>query len=182
MDISYRTRFLFILIIYTFFNSKVNAQENELLPKNKIGAFAGIEWNSISGLWGINYERTLFERDKIIVGTKILYVPKYKLGNMKILGGGCCEYINSGAILINSNFFTSLKSRKNRFFLEPGIGMGFKNYKTGEGSNKSLFPTLEAGFGALIPISQNLWLKWNASALFLHSMGATTATSVSLGF
>ena len=158
------------------------AQTTNDIPRNNAGVFAGIEWNSVSGLWGLQYERSLIQQDKLSIGAKALYVFRYELGNMKILGGGCCEYNQSVTLLANAACYTSPTGRPNRFYLQAGLGAGLNTYAYESLRRQSVFPAFEAGLGFKFPLNDRLNIQWHNSLLFLHKGGATTNTGVSLGF
>ena len=171
---------LFILLCMNI--CYLHAQTTNDIPRNTVGIFTGIEMNTISGLWGLQYERNLHQQDKLNIGAKAIYVFRYELGNMKFIGGSCCEFNQSAILLASAARFTSPTAKPNRFYLQAGLGAGIKTYAFENLRQQSVFPAFEAGLGFKLPLNDKLILQWHNSFLFLHNNGATINVGLSLGF
>ena len=136
---------LMLIIFLCIHVSKLFAQTNNF-AMNTVGIITGIEMNTISGLWGLQYERSLHQQDKLNIGAKAIYVFRYELGNMKFIGGSCCEFNQSAILLASAARFTSPTAKPNRFYLQAGLGAGIKTYAFENLRQQSVFPACPYSF------------------------------------
>lgn len=156
-------------------------------PKNFLGLLAGIEWNSLSGTWGMEYERVIFHRSQLAIGVKGNYFAPYKVGNMEILSGSsCCETAFHVLALGSASYYTGASRNLSGFFFHTGLGGAFgrRRYRSPSyHADRNLFrPAFEIGPGWLFKISESSALRCKATASFGSFTGAFTSTSVSFGF
>jgi hypothetical protein len=180
-----RHKYLLYLFGATFYTLSANycyGQEGENTPKNFPGLFGGVEWNSISGLVGIDYERILYIKNKVTVGAKGMYVFRYKQGNLQLINAPCCGSSSFIAAMGSVNYFTSKREDSKGFFLHSGLGVSFISYKESGIKGDRYTPAFEAGLGWLFPIGSNIALKWTNTITFATDNGGITLSKVSIGF
>jgi len=148
-------------------------------PKNFPEAFAGIEWNSLSGLTGISYERYISQKEKWVVGAKVSHAFTYKLGNASFFGTNGKETAS----------FTSVAATVHKFFLPDNrgiflcseLGIGSRKNRSYEAEYSLLFTAFEAGFGFQFHACNRLAIRWTNSLTFA-GRGGITMTKLSVGF
>ena len=182
---NYRTLTI-LLSIVLLFDSKTFAQTTRT-PKNFPGLLAGIEWNSISGTWGLEYERTVFTKTQLTVGVKASYIAQYEYDNMEILSSSsCCETASHMMLVGSGSYYTGARKNLSGFFLHSGLGIAFGRlrYKSQSYNNEQniLRPAFEIGPGLQFKLGDVNALKWKATAAFGSFKGAFTSTTLSFGF
>ena len=173
--------------LYTFFFvagiTFASAQQQEKIPLNYPGAMAGIEWNTISGVTGVEYERILIVRDNITFGVKGTYIFKYKTGNMQLLSAPCCDISSIASGLATANIFTSRNRYPSGFFFQAGAGLGSKTREWEQGYKETrVRPAVEAGIGWLFPLGHGLAIKWTNTVTFPSKQAGITITRLAFGF
>jgi hypothetical protein len=117
-----------IVLVFICVYKYSTAQESKV-AKNFPGVFAGVEWNTISGSWGVDYERLFYTRNKLAIGAKIGYITSYDYGNMELLNNPCCES-TSHVLLSGTGIYYTGKTRNfTGFFLHSALGAGFVRLK-----------------------------------------------------
>ena len=164
------------------FNVTSIAQDQKSIPKNFAGVFAGIEWNTASGLIGLSYERSVLIKDKLTVGLKGLHVFNYNYGNIAIFMYSYEGRSSITAILPTIHYSTSkTKTGNDGFFIQFGLGTGVRRNEYREIKYTDAFLCMENAFGWQSRISNKITLTWTNSILFAGH-GAITSTGFSLGF
>ena len=167
------------LLVSAFFQP-LFSQEAAQSPRNHIGAFAGIEWNSISGLTAITFERTLLMENRISVGVKGVYAFSYQNGNMKILGGSYDGSSSFAGVLPSIRLDTKEdKGQQQGFYMQTTLGAIRRTYY--DGQLAKIKPGFEMGFGWHFPIGNRVNLQWSNSILFA-GVGGITQTRLAIGF
>jgi hypothetical protein len=173
---------LFSVIIFSF-AYKGQAQEVTGMPANYAGVLAGIEWNTISGLTGVEYERILFGRENVTIGIKGTYTFSYRTGNMQLLNRPCCTVASIGTGLATVDYFTSQNDYPSGFFFHAGAGVGMKTYSSEHSRDLiQVRPAVEFGGGWLFPLGRRMALKWTNTVTFPSRDAGITITRVALGF
>ena len=176
-------RKIFCLTVYLFASAILKptfSQEEVKAPRNHVGVFAGIEWNTISGLKGLTYERTLLNENRLSVGIKGVYAFSYEIGNMKILGGSYDGAASFAAVLPSILFDTKEdKGSRRGFYLQTALGAVRRTYY--DGQLVKFRPGFEAGLGWHFPIGKQVNLQWSNSVLFAGA-GGITQTRLAIGF
>ena len=102
-------------LILSFAFVTVRAQDH-WIPKNSVGAFAGVEWNTLSGLTGVSYERSLLKRDKLTFGLDATYIFRYENGTMEILSDSFDGHTTIATLMTTVHVFTSNSNQDNEGF------------------------------------------------------------------
>ena len=163
------------------------AQE-ERPPKSFAGIFAGIEWNTLSGSWGVEYEQVVFTQRKLTVGVKAAYVAKYAVGNMELLSSSHNnEKASHLSVLGTTSYYFGSRENFSGLFMHAGLGVGvgwFKYIDQGTTTNSltRTRPAAEFGPGWQFRVGDRFALRCKATASFGSFTGAFTSTTVALGF
>ena len=177
------TLFLAIFIFNCF---TLCGQEKREFPRNYIGLLGGVEWNSFSGGWGLEYESQLYGKNRFQIGAKASHVFRYKYGNFSLLTSPCCETVSHTQIMASSYFYTSGRKDFSGFFLNAGLGLAYSDLKNKSQNSEYLKGGINAAFdlglGLQFYISDRLVLRWNNIVSYGPYYGAFTNTRFSLGF
>jgi hypothetical protein len=149
-------------------------------PKNFPGLFAGVEWNTLSGLVGLDYERTIYQKQKLAIGLKAAHVFKYKLYNLQLLSNPDEGTASFSHLLATARYFTG-KNNDRGFFIHSGLGVVFRKHNQYDLSETTTLAGFEAGFGFQFFVSQRIAIKWTNSLLFAGE-GGITLSKISLAF
>lgn len=161
--------------------SNVQAQDDPRIPKNYGGLLAGIEWNTISGFTGIEYERIVFAARHITVGVKGSYGFRYRTGNMQLLNRPCCSVANINTGFVTADYFTKAHYPSG-FFIHAGLGAGTKTYRTKQSpDHRHIRPAFEVGVGWLFYLGKGVGLKWTNTITFPSRDAGITITRLALG-
>jgi hypothetical protein len=172
-----------VTICFFLCNLKINAQDAHRMPANYVGALAGMEWNTISGMTGMEYERIIISRKNLSAGLKVSYLFPYETGNMKLFGTCCGDISSVVTALITADFFTSEESSQAGFFFHVALGVGGKKYEWDtERAILQVRPALEAGGGWLFPLGRQFAIKWTSTITFPSKEGGITFTRIAFGF
>lgn len=165
-------------LLIILITAKAKSQENSS-PKNFPEAFAGIEWNSLSGLTGISYERYIFQKEKWVVGVKASHAFTYKLGNASLFGtnGHESASFNSVSATVHKFFRTDSQG----IFLCAELGLGRRENTFYEVKYATMFTAFEAGFGFQFRAGNKLAVRWTNTLTFAGNAGITM-TKLSVGF
>ena len=155
--------------------------------RNFPGIFAGIEWNTISGSWGVEYERQFYTTGQIAIGARAAYIAKYDYGNMEILSSSnCCETATHALLMSTGSYYTGKKKDFSGFFVHTGLGAGLTWLKYQSQSTRvektTIKPAFEFGPGWQFKIGERVVLRCKGTASFGPFEGSFTSTTVSLGF
>ena len=151
--------------------------------KNFPGVLAGIEWNTISGMKGVEYERIVMTIEVVTIGLKGSYSFWYRQGNMSIFGTACCERASIATGLGTVDIFTGSKAIPTGFFLHAAFGLGIKSYRLEPGGIVLKgYPAVEAGLGWLFPLGNGAAIKWTNTITFPSKDGGITITRLAFGF
>lgn len=153
--------------------------------KNFPGLFAGIEWNTISGSWGVEYERFVYTKNKLAVGGKGNYVARYRHGNMQLLNSPCCETVSQVLVMGTASYYTSQRKNFTGLFLHASLGAGVAMYEytqTYSNERSILRPAFELGSGWQVRVGNGSAFRAKVSASFGPFKGAFTSTTVAFGF
>ena len=170
----------FPLVFILLVSLKAKSQDNGF-PKNFPEVFAGVEWNSISGLTGISYERYLFHHNKWAFGLKGTHAFEYELGNMEL---DLFSSSSDGKASFTSLSGTAHKffSRKNGgFFVCSELGLGIRNNKYYEYNTSKMFAAFEGGLGWQFRVGDRLAIRWTNTLTFAGN-GGITMTKLAVGF
>lgn len=141
---------------------KVLAQDH-WIPKNSVGAFAGIEWNTVSGLTGVTYERSLLKRDKITLGLVATYIFNYENGGMEIFSDSYDGQTTIATLMTTAHVFTSNSNQNNEgFFLLFGAGGGSRKHTENGFSTSRLLFCSEIGIGWQFYLGRKITFKLNS--------------------
>jgi hypothetical protein len=170
---------------------QVFCQQSDKSPKNFIGVFGGIEWNTISAGVGVDYERIVYTKRKITIGAKGIYLTRYKYGNIRLgrEGGGNNDGSVSHLLVIGSvNFFTGKEADNTGFFLHTGLGAGINSFRYLTGNNydqiakrNSFTGAFEMGIGVQFYISRKICVRFCGTAIWGAFQGAFTLGKFSVG-
>lgn len=156
--------------------------QNRAVPKNFPGLFAGVEWNTLSGLTGVSYERSLIKKDSWTLGIKAQYVFTYENGNMQIIFDSFDGQSSLASVMSTAQFFTSKrKENYEGFFLQFGVGAGSRKYEHSDVKRTYTVPCTEFGLGWQFYLGKKTTLVWHNSILFAGE-GGITVTKISFGF
>jgi hypothetical protein len=175
---------IYLLCVSTImFNLKMNGQNVRDLPRNYPGLLAGIEWNTISGMTGVEYERIIIARKSLSAGIKAAYMFPYETGNMQLLASACCDVSTIATALITADLFTSENTAPSGFFFHAAIGIGGKKYEF-DTQDKLIRvrPAVEAGAGWLFPLARRFAIKWTNTITFPSKEAGITFTRIAFGF
>ena len=176
-------RIILLFSAMIFLALKSDAQKITGMPANYVGLFAGIEWNTISGLTGVEYERLLFGNKDLTIGMKGSYTFRYKTGNMQLLSRPCCTVASIGAALATADYFTAQQDHPSGFFFHAGAGVGVKTYSSDDFRDLvNVRPAFEFGAGWLFPLGRRAALKWTNTVTFPSKDAGITITRIALGF
>ena len=156
-------------------------------PKNFAGLLGGVEWNTTSGTWGFEFERTVFTHEKFTLAARANYISAYKYGNLQIIGSsGCCETASQVVVMPTVSFFTSKRQSSTGFFLHAGLGAGWRRWRYSsqgvEVKRHTLHPAFDLGPGILFKLNKRLSLRARGAILFGPFEGAFTHLVTSIGF
>jgi hypothetical protein len=165
---------LFIILISVKAKGQVNNS-----PKNFPEVFAGIEWNSLSGLRGISYEGYIFQTEKWVIGAKASHAFTYKLGNASLFGTNGKETASFNSIASTAHKFFQPDNRG--IFLCSELGMGSRKNKSYDVEYSTLFTAFEAGFGVQFRAGNKFAIRWTNTLTFAGNAGITM-TKLSIGF
>jgi hypothetical protein len=164
---------LFILI-----SLKSHSQANNS-PENFPEVFAGIEWNSLSGLTGISYERYIFQQGNWVIGGKISHAFTYKLGNASLFGTTGREKASFSSITATARKF--FRSDNRGVFLCSELGIGQRKNTSYDVEYSTSFTAFEAGFGFQFRVGDRTAIRWTNTLTFAGKAGITM-TKLSVGF
>lgn len=168
----------FLACCFILFALQTDAQENPG-PKNFPEIFAGIEWNSISGLTGVSYERSVFQKNKWVFGLKATHIFQYERANLEWLHSGY-----DGTVSISYGTATAHKffNNQNRgLFLLAEIGTGRRIFRYEALHHESLIMAGEGGIGWQFLLNNRFAVRWTNSLAF-GGNGGITMTKLSVGF
>ena len=174
------------ILVMNAFTFHLAAQKTNS-PKNFPGLLAAVEWNTISGTWGLEYERLFHTKGQLTIGAKATYIAEYNYGNLEILSGtNCCESATHGLLMGTGSYFTGAKKNFSGFFVHTALGAGFtmlKYHSQAINSDRTIFrPTFEIGPGVQIRVGETVVLRWKGTVSFGPYEGSLTSTTLSLGF
>jgi hypothetical protein len=168
-----KTVLLLILLI------SLKAKTQNYSSKNFPEAFAGVEWNTISGLTGISFERYIFQKHNWVIGAKASHAFTYKLGNMSLFGASGRETASFNSITGTIHKFFSLDNHG--FFLCSELGAGSRKNRYYEVQYSTGFMAFEAGLGWQFDICNKIKFRWT-NTLSFAGRGGITMTKLSIGF
>jgi hypothetical protein len=172
---------LCVVFILSSVSVKLSAQDN-WIPKNSVGAFAGIEWNTLSGLTGVSYERSLLKRDKLTLGLDATYIFTYENGTIEILSDSYDGHTTIASLMSTVHFFTSNTNQNNEgFYLLFGAGAASRTYKNDGYTNSRILFCSEFGLGWQFYIGKKATFNLNTSMKFAGA-GGITLMKLSFGF
>ncbi len=174
--------FLRLLILIATLHPLIGlyGQDEKSIPKNFVNITGGIEWNTLSGLTGVEYERVVFTAGKMQIGIKGNYSPRYKRGNFQLFNEGCCEFSSFGTVMGSITYFPSERNKGSGFFLHSGLGAGLRQNEYSEVKHDKVFPGFEAGLGWM-PGLGSIRFRLEGSLQFA-SEGGITQLKVGMGF
>jgi len=145
--------------------------------KTTIGAGAGVEWNTLSGLKTVQAERGLVQRDNWSIGVKAIHAFRYRLSNMELLHSS-----DEGKVRFTTLAPTfQLNPGGRSFFLQSALGVAARQQVNGDHKTNTIHPSFEAGLGWAFRLGKSAQLKWSASLSFA-GRGGITGTSIAIGF
>lgn len=176
---AFKTRNTIIFLTVILFSLSSKAQQNHSSPKNFAETFAGVEWNTLSGLTGISYERTLLEKGYWTVGGKFNHSFQYSVGNASLFsdGDGGTAFFNSVTGTVHKFF----KPGQRGIFLSSALGAGLKHHRYYASEWSLFYVASEFGFGLQFPIGKKMAIRWSNSLQF-EGQGGVTATKLSIAF
>lgn len=166
------------VLLIVLISANANSQPTNF-PKNFPEAFAGIEWNSLSGLTGVSYERYIFKQEKWVLGAKASHAFTYKLGNASLFGTNGEETASFNSVAATAHKFFLPDNRG--IFLCSELGTGFRKNRSYEVDYSTLFTAFEAGFGFQFRAGNQLAIRWTNTLTFA-GRGGITMTKLSVGF
>src|SRR5215207_1295175 len=120
----FRTALFFVFLVIT--GNSYSQGKN--FPKNFIGLYAGIEWNSLSGLTGIAYERVLHREDRLALSVRGAWIFEHKYGNMQLLSKPNDGSVSQAMLMGSTQYFMGPRGIEQRgFFLLGALGAGARN-------------------------------------------------------
>jgi hypothetical protein len=185
--ILYENRNMKTLLIITVFTaalvSAAVGQHAMSVQKNFVSAFAGLEWNTATGMTGFDYERIIVADKKATAGFKVSYALPYQNGNMQLFNLPCCGVSSVSTVLATAMLFTSAKNDLTGFFLNGGLGVGLKTYYIPEILKRTAVrPALELGLGLQFSIGSRIKCRWTNYLTFPSTEGGITSSKLSFGF
>lgn len=151
-------------------------------PKNAVGVFAGIEWNTISGLTGIEYERVVHTMGNIELGVKGAYIFRHSNGNMQLLNGSYGGTTSTGMLMATVHYFAGSKKEELRgLFLYGGVGLGQRTTQYDRTTQRAQIPAIDLGIGWRFPMGDRAALAWTNGITFAGE-GGITLTRLSVNF
>ena len=176
---TFRTRNTIVFLTFILLSLCSQSQENRSSPKNFAEAFAGVEWNTLSGLTGLSYERLLLEKGYWTAGAKFNHSFQYSVGNASLLSDsdGGTAFFNSVTGTVHKFF----KQNQKGVFLSGALGAGLKHQKYYASEWSMFYVASEFGFGLQFPLGKKLALRWTNSLQF-EGQGGITATKLSIAF
>lgn len=167
-------------LLWLIFSFHAKSQGNGS-PKNFPEVFAGVEWNSISGLKGVNFERYLFHHNKWTFGVKGTHAFEYEVGNME-LNLFSSSYDGRESFTSLTGTVHKFFSRKNSgFFLCSELGLGQRKRKYYEYESSTMFTAFEGGLGWQFRVGDKVAIRWTNTLTFAGH-GGITMTKLSVGF
>jgi hypothetical protein len=175
---------IYLLCVLLFLSSisvKSSAQD-KWIPKNSVGAFAGIEWNTLSTLTGVSYERSLLKRDRLTFGLKATYIFNYEHGTMEILSDTYDGFTTIATLMTTLQYFPSKSSDDNEgFFLLFAAGGGSRRYMYEDYKNTWPVFAAELGLGWQFYLGKKTNFGLSTSMKFAGA-GGITLMKISFGF
>jgi hypothetical protein len=172
---------LFLASMLTLASAQAFAQEVRQ-PKNAIGIFAGVEWNTISGLTGIEYERVVHTMGNIELGVKGAYIFSHQNGNMQWLNSSQGGTTSTGMLIATTHYFTgSKKDRHKGFFLYGGLGLGQRTTMYDRTKHVTQIPAIDMGLGWRFSPSDKAAVSLTTGITFAGE-GGITLTRISVNF
>jgi hypothetical protein len=168
----------FFVLLFILISLKSQSQVNNS-PKSFPEVFAGIEWNSLSGLTGISYERYIFQQEKWVIGAKVSHAFTYKLGNASLFGTNGQETASFNSLTATAHKFFHPDNRG--IFLCSELGIGQRKNTSYEVKYSTLFTAFEAGFGFQFRVGDKTAIRWTNTLTFAGKAGITM-TKLSVGF
>ena len=170
---------IFVFFLTCFLGTNVFSQDARLL-KNFPGLFFGVEWNTLSGLSGVDFERTVYQKQKMLIGLKAVHVFKYKLSNLQLLNSSYEGTATFSHLMGTAQLFTGKNNYKG-LLVHSGLGAGIRKREQYDVSQSRTYPAFEFGFGLQFPVSKTVSLKWTNSLTFAGE-GGITLSKISLAF
>jgi hypothetical protein len=173
-----RNLHVFLALLFVVFASQTKGQ-HKATAQNFPEVFAGVEWNTASGMTGISYERYLHEKNEWILGVRITHAFDYSLANMALFsyGDGGHASFNSTTATVHKFFVPNQKG----FFLCSELGWGLRKYQYYAVEYSTWFVASEFGFGCQFAVGRKLAIRWSNTITFAGK-GGITATKLSIGF
>jgi hypothetical protein len=176
---TFRIRNTIIFLTFILLSLSSRSQKNPSSPKNFVEAFAGVEWNTLSGLTGVSYERLLLEKGYWTAGAKFNRSFQYSIGNASLLsdGDGGTAFFNSATGTVHKFF----KPNQKGVFLSCALGAGLKHQRYYASEWSMFYVASEFGFGLQFLLRKKMALRWTTSLQF-EGQGGITATKLSIAF
>lgn len=183
-------------LIFCLLSQLASGQKQGNVPKNFIGTAGGIEWGTTSGAVGIEYERAVYENNRLILGAKGLYIPRYKYGNVG-LNFNWSSSISKGQsisytlVMGTAEYFTAKKTEYSGFFLSTGLGASVNSLKYFTGTNVNdrhlakknyLSGAFELGMGMQFYLGKQVCIRFSGSTMWGDFVGAITLGKFAIGF
>lgn len=171
-----------IIIIST----KACSQNKPIPPQNYAGILGGVEWNTISAGWGLEYERVFQSNNKFLLGARATHIFKYKYGNIQLFGGG--QYsttVSHNQVAATGYYFTTKENSYKGFFITSGLGVSLshiKNTSSQEVPNVTSFSAaFDLGIGLQFYLSNRTAIRWTNILSYGPFSGAFTNSKILIG-
>jgi hypothetical protein len=176
-------KWLSVLIFSVSFIYNVYGQQQRTVPQNYFSVTGGIEWNTLSGLKGLELERYFFTINSFSLGFKGRYFFRYEQGNLQLLNGTCCSFSSLGTAMATGTFHIAKKQKTPGFFLHSGLGIGLVSHQRHDYFlQRKVTPGWEAGLGWQLNLGPKAVIRWTNSLLFATQNGGIALTQLSVGF
>lgn len=172
---------LLSMLTLLLFHQHVNAQTQSQLPRNFAAGFAGVEPNTTSALFGIEYERILPSKGAVQFGASGVYIFRYNVESLALFGDSSPEFRSVGMLMANGTLFTSKTKKQSGFFLKAGLGAGLTHHQFYEAKTNKLHSVGDLGTGWYIPFDAGSGLQLGPSLLFA-SEGGIVRLKAAFGF
>ena len=163
---------LFIILLTIFqCSNPCWGQQILLPPKNNIGVFGGIEFNSTSILSGVEYKRAVYTKRAIALHLKGIYIFKYKRENVMLFFSDEVRRKSYGMLMADVHFYTSPKRNQTGFFLNTAVGVGVVRFQYENTHFYDPIPAVDLGIGWHILFNEHTGMQIAPSVLFASEGG-----------
>jgi hypothetical protein len=168
---------LFLCILYTI-NSTA---QSHLRHRIYGGAFAGMQWGTISGVRGFQAEYIIVSESDFGASASISHTLKYTHENMQLLNASDDYQSNNTNFMVHGYFFPNPNWRKSTWFVQPGMGVTQEHFFKPKTTSIVSFG-FELGGGGIVEVGSFMSIKLGMYLTFGPNSGSLHTFRASIGF